>query len=161
MQREKGRLITARDVARRGGHSTVTKFLLALMERSIERGYFQTRWDGEHVGGAPAVAFVDFGRWLARCECGQHNYVDPHDAVMFCARCGNGNSGLARPVMFPANRAEIEKLLLVRPVIENPAAKNAVERALLAKPKIAVLTRNWFPGQTIADLFEINQTYGV
>lgn len=155
------RLITARDVARRDGHATVTDLLLALMERSIERGYFRICWDGEHVGGAPAMALVDFGRWLARCECGQHNYVDPNDPVMFCARCGNGNSGLARPVIFPVNREEIEKLLLARPVIENPAAKNVVEKALLAKPKISVLTRNWFPGQSLVDLFEMNRTYGV
>lgn len=155
------RLITAKDVARRDGHSTVAEFLMALMETSIQRGYFQIRWDGEHVGGAPALAFVDFGRWLARCECGQHNYVDPSDPVMFCARCGNGNSGVARPVIFPACRNEIEKLLLARPVIESPAARSIVEKALLAKPKITVLTRNWFPGQSTADLFEMNQTYGV
>ncbi len=155
------RLITARDVARRDGHATVKAFLMALMEKSIERGYFKVRWDGDHVGGAPVIAFVDFGRWLARCECGQHNYVDPHDPVMFCAQCGNGNSGLGRLVIFPANRDEIERLLLLRPVINHPAAKNVVEQALLARPKIAMLTRNWFPAQSTADLFEMNQTYGV
>lgn len=155
------RLITAKDVARRDGYSTVTEFVLALMEKSIERGCFRVRWDGEHVGGAPAIAFVDFGRWLARCECGQHNYVDPDEPIMFCVRCGNGNTGLARPVIFPAERRMIEDVLLKRPVIENPAARNFVEAALLAKPRHAILTRNWYPGQSVESLIEINSMNGV
>jgi len=155
------RLITARDVARRDGHSTVAELILALMEKSIQRGYFQVRWDGEHVGGAPVMAFVDFGRWLARCECGQHNYVNEDEPVMFCARCGNGNSGLARSVIFPADRKMIEDALLKRPVIENPSAKNVVEAALLAKPKYTVLTRNWYPGQSVESLIEMNSMNGV
>lgn len=152
------RLITARDVARRDGHSTVAGLVMALMEASIKRGHFRIRWDGRHVGGAPAIAFVDFGRWLARCECGQHNYVDPDEPIMFCSRCGNGNTGLARPVIFPAERRMIEEVLLKRPVIENPAARNVVEAALLAKPKYSFLTRNWYPGQSVESLIEINSS---
>lgn len=155
------RLITARDVARRDGHATVAKMILALTEISITRGYFHVRWDGEHVGGTPAMAFVDFGRWLAKCQCGQCNYVDPNEPIMFCARCGNGNTGLARPVIFPAEQRMIEDVLLKRPVIENPLARNIVEAALLAKPQLTVLTRNWHPGQSVESLIEMNSMNGV
>lgn len=156
-------LITAKDIARRDGHKTVAELILATMERSITRGYFRTRWDGEHVSGPPVFAFVDFGRWLVRCECGQHNYVDPDEPILFCARCGNGNSGLARPVIFPtaAERRVIGAALLRRPVVEHPLAKNAVEAARLARPKFPVLTRNWYPGQRIEHLLEMNSQYGV
>lgn len=133
------------------------------MEKSIKNGLFQLRWDGEHVGGAPIVAYVDFGRWLARCECGQCNYVDPDDPVMYCARCGNQNNGLARPVIFPppADRKMIENALIQRTVNENPAAMNIVQAALLATPKNPVLTRNWYPGQSVESLIEVNSMNGV
>lgn len=155
------RLITAKDLARRAGQKTVKEMIVFLMDRSIALGRFQVRWDGEHVGGTPVMAFVDFGRWLARCECGQCNYVDPDEPVMFCARCGNSNSGLARLVVFPAERMVIEEVLLKRPVINNPAAKNIVDAALLSKPKYPILTRNWYPGQSAESLIEMNSTYGV
>lgn len=154
-------LITAKDIARRYGFTSVRKWLLDRIERSIRSGYFRVGWDGEHVGGAPLMAFVDFGRWLVRCECGQHNYVDPDEPVAFCARCGNGNSGLARPVIFPMTMSEIEKALLKRPITEHPLAKDMIEAARLAKPVFLVLTRNWYPGQSVADLLEMNSMYGV
>lgn len=155
------RLITARDVARCRGLTDVRGLILMLMEKSIDAGLFQARWDGEHVGGAPITAYVDFGRWLARCECGQCNYVDPDEAVMYCARCGNRNSGLARPVLFPSDRTKIEEALLRRAVTENPAAMNIVQAALLAKPKNPVLTRNWYPGQSLESLVDLNSMNGV
>lgn len=155
------RLITARDVARCYGLTDVRDLILMLMDRAIASGYYRVRWDGDHVGGTPIMAYVDFGRWLARCECGQCNYVDPDEPVMYCARCGNGNSGLARLVIFPAERTRIAELLLKRPVIENPAAKNAVHYALLARPKNPVLTRSWYPGQSVESLDEMNSMNGV
>lgn len=104
-------------------------------------------------------AFVDFGRWMARCDCGQHNYVDPDEPVFFCARCGNGNSGLARPVIFPIDHEMIEAILLERAVVRNPNAKNAIEAARLAKPVLPFLPRSWYPGQTAADLRAMNSMH--
>lgn len=154
-------LITAKDIAARQGFRTVREWILDRIERSIRSGYFRIGWDGEHVGGAPLMAFVDFGRWLVRCECGQHNYADPEELVVFCARCGNGNSGMARPVIFPMVRNEIERVLLKRPVTPHPLAKNTIEAARLAKPLFPLLTRSWYPGQSLADLLEMNSMYGV
>lgn len=155
------KLITAKNIAKRYGFTTVRDWLLDRIARSVQRGYFQVGWNGEHVSGAPLMAFVDFGRWLTRCECNQNNYVDPDEPVVFCARCGNGNSGLARPVIFPPNLREIEKVLLKRPVTDHPQAKDDIEAARLARPVFPVLTRNWYPGQSVADLLEMNSMFGV
>ncbi len=154
------KLITSKNMARRAGCVSVAQWMQMLAEQSIQRGKFHVQWDGMHVGGAPVQAFVDFGRWMARCECGQHNYVDPDEAVFFCARCGNGNSGLARPVLFPIERELIEELLLARPVVKNPLAKNEIEDARLAKPVLAFLPRSWHPGQSVEDLRTMNSMYG-
>lgn len=155
-------LITAKDLAERDGKQSVAEWILWLAQRAMERGRFHVMWDGEHVGGAPVMAFVDFGRWCTRCECGQHAYADPDEPVMFCARCGNGNTGLARPVIFPPEgvRQEIERLLLERPVTENPLAKDKIESARLAKPVYPFLLRSWYPGQSVEDLIAINSMIG-
>lgn len=117
-------------------------------------------WDGIHVAGAPLVAFVDFSRWLVRCECGQYNYADPDEPAMFCARCGNGNSGMARPILFPpeAVRRMIERALFERPVIPHPMAKNVIEAARLAKPVYIHLPRSWHPSQSVDELIAMNST---
>ena len=155
-------LITAKDIAKRQGLKTVEEWILDRTRRSMERGYFHVGWDGVHVGGAHVMAFVEFGRWLVRCECGQHNYADPDTPLAYCARCGNGNSGLARPVVFPtASMKKIEAVLLKRPVIEHPLAKDEIEAARLARPVFVALPRNWYPGQSVADLLEMNKMYGV
>ena len=154
------RLITARDLARRDGFVSTPEWICWLAERSRAQGRFQVMWDGVHVAGAPLVAFVDFARWLARCECGQYNYVDPDEPVMFCARCGNGNSGMARPVLFPSEktRRKIERALFVRPVISHPMAKNDIEAARLARPVHAYLPRSWHPSQSVKELIAMNST---
>jgi hypothetical protein len=68
---------------------------------------------------------------------------------------------MARPVIFPMTRKEIERVLLQRPVIQHPLARNVIEAARLAKPIFPVLPRNWYPGQSLADLLELNSMYGV
>ena len=153
-------LITSKNMAKRDGCASAAQWVQMLAEQSIKRGRFQVNWDGVHVGGAPVQAFVDFGRWMARCNCGQHNYVDPDEAIIFCARCGNGNCGMARPVMFPLEWVLIEGLLLARPVVKNPLAKNEIEDARLAKPVFPFLPRSWYPGQNVADLRTMNSMHG-
>jgi len=156
------RLITARDVAMRAGFPSVAEWMLVLSHQSIALGKFTAAWDGQRVGGSPLSAFVDFGRWAVACPCGQHSYADPDEPFLYCARCGNGNSGLARQVLFPPlmTRLAIEQALMERPVTENSSARDLIESARLARPKIAVLPRNWYPGQSPADLREMNTTYG-
>lgn len=157
------RIITAMDVAKLRGYESAAGLWMGLAEASISAGRFQVRWDGQRVGGAGLQAYIDFGRWAVRCECGQNNYADPLERVMFCARCGNGNSGMARPVIFPQEgmRKKIEKAILARPVVEHPLAKNDVDKARLAKPYFDGLLRCWHPGETLDDLVTENLAHGI
>lgn len=157
------KIITAMDVARRFGCESVSAYYLMLAQRSKDKGLFRVMWDGQRVGGTPISAFIDFGRWLVRCECGQYNYVDPLERVLFCARCGNGNSGMARSVKFPQEsvRNMIETLILARPVLAHPLAKDEIEAARLARPVHVDLPRSWHPGESIDDLRILNKAFGV
>lgn len=156
-------IITAMNLARRYKCENVAALYLMLAQRSKDKVLFSVMWDGQRVGGSPIRAFIDFGRWMARCECGQYNYVDPLEQILFCAKCGNGNSGMARFVKFPHEsvRKTIEALILARPVIENPLAKDEIDAARLAQPLYAGLPRNWDPSETIDDLRILNKTFGV
>jgi hypothetical protein len=62
--------------------------------------------------GEPIAARVNYGRWCAVCECGGCEDVDDREPVFICLSCGN--EGRLRPVVFPENKAEIERLLLKR-----------------------------------------------
>lgn len=63
--------------------------------------------------GKPVEAFVDFGRWVARCECNGAEIVDPESPEFFCYSCGNAsNNGRLRPVSFPKEMKQIEEQLL-------------------------------------------------
>jgi hypothetical protein len=157
------KVITAMDLARRYQCGSVGELYLMLAQRSKAKGLFQVMWDGQRVSGEPIVAFIDFGRWVARCECGQYNYVDPLEQILFCAKCGNGNSGMARAVQFPQEsvRKRIEMLIMARPVLEDARAKDEIEAARLAKPLHVGLPRNWHPNQPVNDLATQNKAYGV
>jgi hypothetical protein len=83
-------------------------------------------------------------RWIARCpDCpGGTSYVwidGPH--VMFCLACCNGAIGRRwRPVVVPAERLEIERLLSLRPRSAN---------------------RVWSHGETLEKLRAENEALGV
>jgi ribosomal protein L37AE/L43A len=80
-----------------------------------------------------AVAYVNHGRWVARCPfCPSAQLVDPDDPRWFCARCENAFvDGAYTTVRFPGDVADVEAALCVRPNERN---------------------RNWLPGETAADL---------
>lgn len=104
---------------------------------------------GVEMGGERVFARVDFGRWIADCECGAANYVEPSDPVYFCATCGNAVSGgKLRRVTFPDNRVEIEAELLGRDVLVNPKLK-PMDRAINARSAVPGLARSWNPGETV------------
>ena len=74
------------------------------------------------VEAEPALARVNpldgVARWIADCpDCrGGAEYVWLGTPLLFCASCGNREiGGRWRPVRIPAERAEIERLLLARP----------------------------------------------
>jgi len=164
------RIITARDYCKRDGDKSYKeriKRIYGLMQQS--RGAYDTPPKLEDKPkGKPVYAEIDWGRWIVKCpDCNGAEDVDPDEPVFYCLTCGNyKNNGYLRPVIFPskAEREEIEKVLLERPV-EEKAAPNELERIVGAKPKKAItkngiavrLSRNWKPNETAADLRRENK----
>lgn len=70
--------------------------------------------------GTPVKARIWQSQWIADCDvCNSAMFVDPDEPIFFCFGCGNRlNGNKPRPVIFPpeAERKEIERLLLERPV---------------------------------------------
>jgi len=96
---------------------------------------------------APLVARVNHGVWIASCPCDTPGTPAPGmlvflDApVAWCIRCRNAATGERwRPVLLPPDdeRALIEAVLAVRP---------------------DAATRNWAPGETVADLVDENRAH--
>jgi len=111
----------------------------------------------------PVHGFIENGQWIARCECGGCEFVDPDDGVFYCFSCLNrGYNHMLRHVVFPdaKTRHEIERLLLLRPV-NDIRGQNDLERVGMAQAVLFVkidengvlpLTRSWDVGETVADL---------
>lgn len=84
---------------------------------------------------------ANHGRWVARCPrpwCTNAIALNPGDTQFECAAADG--CGQVADVIWPPDPAAIEALLLMRPV---PA------------------TRNWLPGETLADLIAENAAHGV
>lgn len=78
---------------------------------------YNHKYISDRTAGIPVYARIDWGRWIADCECGGAEYVDPETPLFFCMSCGNhGTSGRARKVMFPKNREAIEIETMKHPV---------------------------------------------
>jgi hypothetical protein len=94
------------------------------------------------VSDAPIEATINHGRWLAACEaCGSAETLWIRHPVFMCQHCWNhAHDGRWRPVRFPADRATIERVLLLRPQADN---------------------RNWLPGETVESLEAENEGHGV
>ena len=84
-------------------------------------------------------AEINQGRWIVRCPvagCGGAIIPSESDPVFYCTECGNeDNGGAMYSVCFPQERKAIEVELMRRPL-----------RARLPS------SRNWQPGETVADL---------
>ena len=91
------------------------------------------------------------GRWVVLCEnpgCSSAVIADEKERCFICAECGSPeNDRHWYTVQWPAPevRHQIEELLLARPAI-------SVSRAW---------SRNWEPGESLADLQAQNALYGV
>lgn len=117
------------------------------------------RIDWKAVDAAhPIRAIVDYGRWLAECECGESYYVEPTDPLGYCVTCGNrvveGMNGKVRPVIFPANRLTIEAALLERELVGDAGTIQRLGTQAVLFPKIVhpkELPRHW-DGQTVDQL---------
>lgn len=102
----------------------------------------------EEVAGA-VEAFVNDGRWLVRCpSCPTYEYASVKDPVFMCCGCGNyANGGRYYAVVFPAEREEVERLLLRR----SPGPARGTSSS----------DRNFAPGETLEDLRAQNVALGV
>ena len=66
--------------------------------------------------GEPVTAWVNNNRWIARCECGGPETVDPLEPIFFCFSCLNEFDGFRlRPIEFPADWDDHEQCLAARP----------------------------------------------
>jgi len=163
------RIITMRDYSQRyGADGSVRGFILKWRARvQKERGVaLQVNGIDGNGSGAAVKARIWQGQWIAECEvCGGNEFVDPEEPVFYCFGCGNREVGsYLRPVEFPAEWREIERLILERPVFDKRGLSD-MERAGLAKPAVVVvsggleypLTRSWMPGESLDELREQNK----
>lgn len=84
--------------------------------------------DGTLSEAGSIAAYIDGGKWMARCVCGAGVAVLIDHAFGACAECGR----VYRSVIVPANRPALEAELLRR----------------------RVGSRFWYPGETVEDLAE-------
>ena len=91
----------------------------------------------ELSAGKPLQAYVNHGRWVVKCECGGAEKAW-EEGLFMCQSCWNSkHQHKLRLAMFPKSRAEIEKLLIVRP-LEN---------------------RNWSPSESLSFLKAENSAH--
>lgn len=153
------KIYTGTDKARELGMSTYRDMMIEMAKVS---GKNVLSIVSNTFANSPVYARVDFGRWLADCECGGATYVDFNDDFFFCVLCGNTNhDGKLRKVIFPPNRAEIEEELLKRQVKER-LGTFGTDAALNA---VGPISRSWNPGETIETLIEqrerMNKVHGI
>lgn len=87
------------------------------------------------------AAFVLRSNWVVQCPtCPEALLAEPGEPF-WCPNCLNvSNGGQALTALFPEDRTEIERLLLLRPAPEN---------------------RNWLAGETVAQLAAENAAHGI
>ncbi len=106
-------------------------------------GFRQSGQLPSQTASSPSVpAQVNHGRWLTPCPfCNSANLASRADKRFLCCECGNtAAGGQWLPVVWPKNAHAIEEMLMKRP-----------DRH----------TRNWLPGETVADLAAENKSNGV
>lgn len=162
------RIIRMRDYSLRyGGGGTVRGFVRVWRERMRNGSgvVINVRGLDEDARGKAVLARIWQGQWVAECDaCGGNEFVDPGEPVFFCFGCGNReNNSYLRPVEFPENWAEIEAVILERPVRDRRGVTD-LERAGLAQPAVIVkvdgvpfpLVRSWMPGESVDELRKQN-----
>lgn len=114
--------------------------------------------------GNPVKPRIWQSQWIADCDvCNTAMFVDPDEPIFFCFGCGNRlNGNRPRPVDFPpeAERKEIERLLLERPMIDvgglTDMERVALQRHALNKEveeiDILEFRRNMVDGKNTKDL---------
>jgi hypothetical protein len=116
----------------------------------VRFGYAPPPIDETADDAQPLDVEVNAGLWIWRCPCGLGSVDDPPigggiafaaTPLGWCARCQNVETvGRWRPLRFPPERLEIERVLAARP---DPS------------------TRNWWPGETVGELVAENVAHGI
>jgi len=101
-------------------------------------------WDirqGAGIGKKPLKAWVNYSNWAVNCDvCNESVVIEP-DHGFICPNCVNANNGYyARRVLWPGNRGEIERILLLR-----------------SNPNL----RTWHSDETTEDLKKQNEANGI
>lgn len=87
--------------------------------------------------GPPLRALVNHGRWVVHCECGGAEFTW-EEGLFMCRNCFNGeHKHRWRSSVFPKARAQIETVLMARPLDK----------------------RNWYLNETIAVLKHENDEH--
>ena len=153
------KIIDAKDVMREEGDKDMLSRIRRQNSDRVGRGRARYLINEEIDEGRPVKARIDFGRWIADCECGGAEYITPEEPIFFCQSCGNlASDGKLRPVDFPPEeeRKEIERLLLERPVEArrgNTRREKAMySRALAQDDRGRNLGRSWDPEEDVEDL---------
>jgi len=158
------KIINAKDYLFREGYKTIKERIIKECGKRTRKGLLETPFVDCEPLGKPVFAKVNFGQWLVECECGGAETVHWDEPIFYCFSCGNyNNHGKPREVIFPTQKeiTEIEKLLLLRPVITR-GGPAMIERVIGGMPSIkdkyGPLSRSWDPGQTEDDLREENKS---
>lgn len=86
---------TAKDIVKRDGCMSVEEWI----RRLATRRHIAVRDIDDKF---PVVARIDHSRWIADCDCGGAEYVDPDETIFFCFSCNNvAFNGKIRTVTFP------------------------------------------------------------
>lgn len=146
------RVVWADDVLTRSSRAvTHEQWLRAIVMPGLKpHGLPMPRFDAPLAKAPVADAMVIRNCWVARCpfaSCGGNAYegiwrplADGTPDFFFCCSCGNTESNGARlAIRFASKPESVESILHERPVAH---------------------TRNWLPGETIAQLREENLTHG-
>jgi len=161
-------IVTAKHYAQREGAANVRDRIEKMAQRVGRKRRDPMRTQFGKTATIPVQARIELGQWIADCECGGCEFVDPDEPIFFCFSCGNReHANMLRPVLFPNPevRAEIEALILARPV-DDRRGLDDLERAHMAKPLIVSetedgavipLTRSWNHGEPIENLVEENK----
>lgn len=131
------KIFDAKDYASGIGCADVRSWISKLSSRAGKP------WDGS-LCKELIYAEVNWGRWIAVCECGGAEAVSASYAWFYCCSCGNQSSGgAARPVVFPENIEAIETEL---------SKRNGCVSGAICKPEQSELPRDWKPGETVKKL---------
>ena len=108
--RDKAKSFLPRTIKRDGRSFAV----MVLVRKGYQEGQARAMLSKKPDKRTRAVdAEISWGRWIAICECGGAEVVDPDDPFFFCLSCENEKqNGKLRPVNFPDNIRAFEERAL-------------------------------------------------